>query len=162
MRFKRRQIQPDETLFDLLSSRRRRLLLSVLHRQKEVDLTTLTRHVAALETGSTPDELDPAERKRVYISCYQTHVPRLAEAGLVEYDTDSGVVRSTAKLSAVNRYLGETTPRISTKASLVVAALLAAFYCGVLLDLAPLSSVPVPIAGVIVVVVMLVVAAARL
>lgn len=159
--FKRRHIHPDETLFDLLSSRRRRLLLSVLHRHREVDLSTLARYVAALETESTPEELDPADQKRVYISCYQTHVPRLAEAGLLEYDTASGMVSKTSNLAAVVRYLGVGTAGVSGYGSLVLALLLAAFYGGVLLDVAPLSTVPVSVAGLIVVVSFLVVAATR-
>jgi hypothetical protein len=54
------------------------------------------------------------QRKRVYTSLHQTHLPALAEAGVVDYDRDRGTVRLTARASVLDEYLatdvGEPSP----------------------------------------------------
>lgn len=91
-----------ETLFDLLSSRRRRYVVRYLLRtEDETAFRTLTDRVAALEAGTTVEGLTDDERKPVYVSLRQTHLPRLDEAGVVRYDPDRGTVRPTARLAAL-------------------------------------------------------------
>lgn len=81
---------PDrDEIHDLLSNHRRRY---VLHYCKQNDppvtLSELAEQVAAWEQGKSIAELTSAERKRVYTSLQQTHLDRLAEAGMVQYDGD--------------------------------------------------------------------------
>lgn len=91
-----------ETLFDLLSSRRRRHVVRYLLRTDgETAFRTLTDRVAALEADTTVEALTDDERKPVYVSLRQTHLPRLDEAGVVRYDPDRGTVRPTARLAAL-------------------------------------------------------------
>ncbi len=98
-----------DTVFDLLSSSRRRF---IVHRLKagsgEIDLQTLAAELAAKEAKIDQEELNAQQRKRTYVSLYQTHIPKLAEADVVRYDAEAGVVREGPTLEAVAAYF-ETT-----------------------------------------------------
>lgn len=76
-----------DELYDLLSNHRRRY---VIHFCKEADepltLSDLAEQVAAREQDKSVAELTSAERKRVYTSLQQTHLDRLADAGMIDYD----------------------------------------------------------------------------
>lgn len=146
-----RSVPAEDTVFDVLSSHRRRRALRVLHHDGPVELKTLAERVAKLEADGTQEELGADVRKRVYISCYQTHVPRLAEADLVEYDTDSGMVKPTAELDDVAAFLGWHAGQISPYPILSVALAATGMYVGVLLGLPILNAVPHSVAGAIVV-----------
>jgi hypothetical protein len=88
------------TLFDLLSSTRRRHVVRYLLRTGgEVPFGELTDRVAALEAGTTVEALTDDERKPVYVSLRQTHLPRLHEASVVRYDPDQGTISPTARLA---------------------------------------------------------------
>lgn len=103
---------PDEKLsrdrvFDILSSPRRRYVLYYLREYGgPVELTDLAEKLAAWENDTTVTEISPQARKRVYVSLYQTHVPKLDEAGLIEYDSDSGELWLSDQGSVVDPYLG--------------------------------------------------------
>jgi len=97
-----------DRVFDILSSPRRRYVLYFLRTEPNpIQLTDLAEHVAAWENNTTVEELSTQQRKRVYVSLYQTHLPKLADAGLVEYDEDSGNVSIASKASEIDPYLGE-------------------------------------------------------
>lgn len=144
----------ENALFDVLSSPRRRRLLQLLHqRDGKHELKDLAANVAAAEVGSSVDDLTKAERKRVYISCYQTHLPRLVEAGLVSYDTDTGVVERTDDFSDVASYLGwQTETPWPHRYYLGLALASVAFYGGVLLEFPLLDTLSLSVAGLAVVV----------
>jgi hypothetical protein len=94
------------TIFEILSSRRRRMVLSLLRGAEEpVDLATLTEQIASEETNQPVDEVPPQARKRVYVSLYQTHLPRLEDAGLIDYDTETGTITRSKRAAAVDSYL---------------------------------------------------------
>ena len=57
-----------------------------------IQLTDLAEELAAWENDTTVEELSSQARKRVYVSLYQTHAPKLQEAGLITYDADTGEV----------------------------------------------------------------------
>ena len=103
-----------DVVFELLSSPRRRFVLYYLRSETEsVKLTDLADEVAAWEYETPVEELTEQERKRAYVSLYQTHVPKLAEAGLIDHDTDDGMLRLTERMSDIDRYLpSEDTPDI--------------------------------------------------
>lgn len=95
-----------DTVFDVLSSARRRDTIKILREEETpIELTTLAEIVAARENDTTVEELSSQDRKRVYVSLYQTHVPKLVDVGIVEHDTDSGEVWLTPKASAIEQYL---------------------------------------------------------
>jgi len=97
-----------DRIFDILSSPRRRYVLYFLRSEPTpIQLTDLAEHVAAWENDTTVEELSTQQRKRVYVSLYQTHLPKLAETGLVDYDEESGDVDIAAKASEIDPLLGE-------------------------------------------------------
>lgn len=96
-----------DVVFDILSSSRRRYVLYHLRMTGEtVKLTDLAEKVAAWENDVEPSEISEQERKRVYVSLYQTHIPRLSDVGLIEYDKDSGRIALADKASDIDKYLG--------------------------------------------------------
>lgn len=82
---------PLDQVFDALSKARRRRTLRYLHeRDERVSLSDLAEHVAAIENGTDTDKLGSQERKRVYVSLYQCHLPKLDDLDVVEYDGNRG------------------------------------------------------------------------
>jgi DNA-binding transcriptional ArsR family regulator len=103
-----------DKVYTLLSSARRRYVLYFLCRREEsVQLGELTDHLAAWENDTDIETLDSGQRKRVYVSLYQTHLPSLEEAGLVEFDEDDGVVTLTGRSEELGEFLAceEDQPR---------------------------------------------------
>jgi len=97
-----------DRIFEILSSPRRRYVLYFLRTEPNpIQLTELAEHVAAWENDTTTEELSTQQRKRVYVSLYQTHLPKLAEVGLVNYDEESGDVSIAAKASEIDPLLCE-------------------------------------------------------
>jgi hypothetical protein len=74
-------------LFSILSSHRRRYAIHICKREGgPVSLSELAERVAAWELDKDRAELTSTERKRIYTSLQQTHLPTLAESGIIEYD----------------------------------------------------------------------------
>jgi DNA-binding transcriptional ArsR family regulator len=102
-----------DELFDILRNARRRHVVELLDESGgEAEFRDLTDAVARRETGN-PVSYDA--RKRVYVSLRQSHLPRLAEAGVVEYDRDRGTVRATPLFDTVVRPLEAVTERLDTQ-----------------------------------------------
>lgn len=77
-------------------------------------LGELAERIAAEEADTTPDRLDSTDRKRVYISLYQSHLPALADAGVVSYDRNRGDVERLDAADVLDerlRRLDEATTR---------------------------------------------------
>lgn len=73
--------------FDLLCNARRLSLLEYLHRQDDpVHLTQAATYIAARENGKSVQELTEDERRRAYISLYQTHLPLLVEYDIIHWN----------------------------------------------------------------------------
>ncbi|WP_330631901.1 DUF7344 domain-containing protein [Halocatena halophila] len=142
-----------DTVFDLLSSPRRRYVLHYLRSESSgIELTNLADHVAAWEYDTTVDSLSEQQRKRAYVSLYQTHVPKLEEAGIVTYDSDSGRVELTSSSKTIEKYLpAEDGPEIPWElvypSMTVVCVLL--FAVGTI-ETGPFSLVPVTAVGVLI------------
>jgi hypothetical protein len=76
-----------DELFQVLSNARRRYVIYYLAREgPQLGLNQLATKIAAAETGTPEADITGDERQRVYISLYQTHLPKLEEAGIVSYD----------------------------------------------------------------------------
>jgi uncharacterized protein YjiS (DUF1127 family) len=81
------------TICHLLQNQRRRRSLRYLREADgQVRLSDLAETIAATENDTTVEQLRYEERKRVYISLYQLHLPKLADAGVVDYDADRGTI----------------------------------------------------------------------
>lgn len=103
---------PREKVFDVLSNDRRRCALHYLkrHDDRRVELRELVDYVAAWENDTTPREVDSNARKRVYTALRQSHLPKLKDAGVVEYEHLRGEVELTDQAREVQLYL-EQVPR---------------------------------------------------
>jgi len=130
-------------IFDLLRNRRRRAVLDYLRRNEgESTLDELAKHVAADEYDTSIEKLSAQQRKRVYVSLYQNHLPRIDEVGLVEYDKDEGTV-APLDLSRVSRYLPpETDADEDVPSHFYVALAVAAIVTVGLSGIGPTSAVP--------------------
>ncbi|SDK91805.1 DUF7344 domain-containing protein [Natronorubrum texcoconense] len=80
-------------LFDVFSNARRRRAVQYLKRHGgSCDLAPLVEQVAAWENGIDSDDVTRTQRRRVYISLYQTHLPMLEEHGIVDWDPDDHAI----------------------------------------------------------------------
>ncbi|WP_459192994.1 DUF7344 domain-containing protein [Halosimplex sp. J119] len=87
-----------DALFELLADPRRRRLLEVLEetgRGERAPLADLSERVAVAE-GTTEGEA----RHGVAVALHHVHLPKLDEAGLVEYDPETRVVETTDRSAA--------------------------------------------------------------
>lgn len=76
-------------VLDALRHRRRRIALGVLASVGECDPDDLAGRVAAREAGADPIEVAESDRRSVLISLHHTHLPALAEAGLIEREEEA-------------------------------------------------------------------------
>ncbi|WP_134670059.1 DUF7344 domain-containing protein [Halorussus marinus] len=95
-----------DLVFDVLKNRRRRYALHYLRRADDsVELSELAEQVAAWENDTTVGAISAAERKRVYTALYQSHLPKLDEAGIVEYNQNRGIVELSGAAEQLDVYL---------------------------------------------------------
>jgi hypothetical protein len=100
-------------IFGLLSNHRRRYAIHYCKRENEpVELGDLAEHVAAWELEKEIAELTAAERKRVYTSLQQSHLPTLERAGMVVFDDRT--IELTEEAAELDVYLdivpGDSVP----------------------------------------------------
>jgi len=101
---------PLDVVFDLLSnSRRRHVLRYLLTESASTTLGDLAEYIAGIENDKPEQALSSAERKRVYISLYQSHLPKMDEAGVISFENDRKTVELTENAGAVTRFLPENT-----------------------------------------------------
>lgn len=91
--------------FTILSSRRRRNVIHALCRDEVSTVSELARQLAAWETGKSPEAISSKERKRTYTALRQTHLPKLAHHGVVDYDSNRGTVSLTERGHELRPYL---------------------------------------------------------
>lgn len=139
-----------ETVFDLMNSPRRRYVIQYLHSTGEpIELQALANQVASWEDDVPVDELTDQQKKRVYVSLYQTHVPKLAESGVITFDRDSGDVEITERAGEVARYLAdEPDPTPWELYYLLLAIGSAIIFTVILLGGGMFGAVPVALVGV--------------
>lgn len=87
-----------DRIFDLLGGRRRRYVLYYLN-ETDADVVTLddvTERVVKWERtwNGRDDRSRDEHRERTRVALHHNHLPRLADAGLVDYDPRSHTVRS--------------------------------------------------------------------
>ena len=96
-----------DKIFHILQTQRRRDALRYLKDQEgPVEMRTLAEQVAAWENDTTVPQLSSDERQRVYIALYQSHLPKLAEEGVIEYEKGRGIVERGPVAPQFDPYLG--------------------------------------------------------
>jgi hypothetical protein len=96
-----------EAVFEVLCNARRRCIVHYLKKceGRRVELREIVDYVAAWEDDTSIDRLDSDRRKSVYSAIRQTHLPKLEDAGLIEYDHLRGDVELTDALREAQLYL---------------------------------------------------------
>lgn len=99
-------------VFELLSNKRRRGVIHYLkdENSEAVTVEELVDAVVIWESDTDPSEITESQRASVYSSLVQTHLPRMAEVSVIEYDSEAGTVASTDRTREIELYL-EFTPR---------------------------------------------------
>jgi hypothetical protein len=102
-------IEKDDAFHILQNSRRRAVLrYLVAHDEEErFVMRDLAEEVAAWEHDTTVQQLVSDERQRVYIALYQSHLPKLDDHDIIEYNQSRGVVEPTELVDALAPYLDE-------------------------------------------------------
>jgi len=96
----------NEEIFDLLQNERRRHVLQYLRQHGgPVTLGDLADQVAAAEYDCPTDDVTSAQRKRVYTTLQQSHLPQMADVGIIDYDSDEGVIETTEQTEELTVYL---------------------------------------------------------
>ena len=97
-----------EVAFDILSNRRRRMVVRILEEAsptESIDVDYLSRQITAWEEGTSIDGIDYADRKSVYTSLQQLHLPAMDEAGVVDFDERAGTITATEETEGYTVYL---------------------------------------------------------
>lgn len=94
-----------DTMYKMLANERRRYTIHYLKEQDdEVPLGLLAEQVGAWEHDLDTNQLTSDQRKTVYTALQQRHLPKLDEAGIVEFDKRAGAVQPTDALSSIDIY----------------------------------------------------------
>ena len=97
-----------DDVFEVLGNVRRRRILRYITdpaTDEIVSLRELASHIAALENDIPEDQLGSQQRKRVYISLYQHHLPRMNDAGVLEFEKHPGVAYPTSSTTVAANVL---------------------------------------------------------
>lgn len=82
-----------DLLFDALSDHRRRQILTYMHTSEEDSFNfDELAQIIANENNETSD-VSQKQRKRVKLTLHHRHLPKLDDAGLIEYDPRNGDIR---------------------------------------------------------------------
>lgn len=100
------ELSHDE-IFGVLSNERRRHALRYLKQNdsRQIKLGELVDYITARENEITVEKIDYKQRKRVYSSLRQTHLPKMEECGLIEYDQDRGTIELNGAAQEVQMHL---------------------------------------------------------
>lgn len=87
-----------QTTPPLLQHPRRALLVECLLEYDEaVSLPDLADEVAVRELDAELTAIEAEVVRDIYLSLYHTHVPKLAEAGIIEYDQSADLVTAVSE-----------------------------------------------------------------
>lgn len=102
-----------DDVYRILSAHRRRLLLLILDDRDdgEVSVSELTREIASRETDAEPLAVPEDTYERTYVAVYQSHLPTLATANVVEWDRDAGLVRCRRPVSVLTEVIRDIDQR---------------------------------------------------
>ncbi|MFC6722015.1 hypothetical protein ACFQHN_31620 [Natrialbaceae archaeon GCM10025896] len=93
-------------IFEILSADRRQEVLEYLHKNDGgADIGELAEHIASKECDCEISQLNSQQRKRTYVGLYQCHLPKMAKAGVVDYDDDHGHVSLNSRSGRLLKYI---------------------------------------------------------
>lgn len=90
-------LSPD-TIFELLAHHRRRTILALLQTYSyPLPLADVAEEVAVREHDTSIDGIPADEVKRIYMTLYHRHIPKLSQYEVVSYDQDRDMVALTER-----------------------------------------------------------------
>lgn len=96
----------EETIYDILSNRRRRYIVHILKRSETpVDVTEASKQITAWEMGIDIDEVSYEDRHPVYTALRDSHIPALAKHDLISYDESTNTVTAQPALTQLDVYV---------------------------------------------------------
>jgi hypothetical protein len=105
-------------------------------------MRALSEQLAAWENGIEPSQVRPKERKRVYTALHQTHLPKMDQLGVVEYDRNRGIISLTDSIGQFDTHLDETEGfQAWSRVYLALGSVLTALGAVASLGMAPFSAV---------------------
>jgi hypothetical protein len=134
-----------DTIFSMLSNQRRRYVIHFIKRDPgPIRIRDLAQQVAAWENGIEVEELTYKQRKRVYTSLHQTHLPKLHDAGVVEYDRDRGTITLADGAAELDIYLDVVSENDIPWSDfyLGLSAVALALVVAAWVDIGPLAAIP--------------------
>lgn len=97
------ELDPSQIHNVLRNDRRRCAIEHLRDADGEVSVDELAEHVASVETGESPPPRDV--RKSVYVSLHQTHLPKLDELDIIEYDQRAQGIELRDRAEQVEVYM---------------------------------------------------------
>jgi hypothetical protein len=95
-----------DVVFELLKNQRRRDAIRFLEENgEEATLSDMAEHIAAKENDTTVQALSSSQRKRVYIGLYQCHLPKMADAGVIDFEKNRGDIELRPAAEQLDPYL---------------------------------------------------------
>ena len=95
-----------DIIFEILHvSRRRDVLVYLEENDGAASLDELAEFIAAKENGIEEWELSSSQRKRVYIGLYQCHLPKMDDAGIIDYNQPRGQIELKPAAAQLYPYL---------------------------------------------------------
>lgn len=95
-----------DEVFTALSNRRRRNVISYLNEHGDgAKVRDIAEQLAAWENGLEINEVTYKQRKRVYTALHQSHLPKLADGGFIDYEPNRGLVSLTEESRQLEVYL---------------------------------------------------------
>ena len=95
-----------DEVFTALSNRRRRHVIRYLKsHDAEARVRDIAEQLAAWENDVEIPEVTYKQRKRVYTALHQSHLPKLADSGFIDYQQNRGLVSLTEESRRLELYL---------------------------------------------------------
>jgi hypothetical protein len=100
-----------DVMFGTLKNRRRRDVLRFLRAEGgTTTLRELSEHIAARENDIQVAQVTSKQRKRVYVSLYQVHLPSMDRDGVVNYNKARSTIKLTEPATVLYEYLDGRDP----------------------------------------------------
>lgn len=129
----------DEIFHVLSNMRRRQTLIYLKQKGGEATLSEIAEHIAAMENDVSIRAINSQQRKRVYVSLYQCHLPKMDDMHIIAYNKNRGTVKLTDTAHSLNRYIGELNTTNLSRVYIGVLVLGAVLLATGGLGLVPLS-----------------------
>ncbi|MFC7080861.1 DUF7344 domain-containing protein [Halorussus caseinilyticus] len=97
------ELEPGEIHNVLRNDRRRHAIQHLRDADGPLSVDALAEHIATVETGESPPPRDV--RKSVYVSLHQTHLPKLDDLEIVDYDQREQVLELRERAEEVEVYM---------------------------------------------------------